>query len=91
MRFGSVVPLRERGCKTAWEQDPPQEAKIHCFIDLLIPWKRSNVIADEGLKGYPTAFVKELQQGSTGAVWGEAIVTYGSLLLGLFLVARTLA
>jgi len=89
LRAWATSPPTEEQLK-AWEQDPLPRVKIHDFINFLIPWKRSNVTADEELKGYPTAFVKELQQSSTGAVWSEYIVTYGSLLLGLFLVVRTL-
>ncbi len=74
-----------------WDQAPPRVAKIHVLLDFLIPWKWSNVTADEEIKGYPTALVEELRQTSTVATRGEAIVTYGSLLLGVILIVRALS
>ncbi len=74
-----------------WDQSPTPVARIHVVLDFLIPWKGSNVTTDEGIKGYPTALVKELLRATTGATKGEAIVTYGSLLLGLLLVVRALS
>lgn len=74
-----------------WDQAPPRVARIHLVLDFLIPWKRSNVTADEEIRGYPAAVATELLQTSTAAMKGEAVVTYGSLLLGLVLVIRALS
>ena len=46
---------------------------------------------DEGLKGYPTAFVEQVRHNTSGALGGETIVTYASLFLGLLLVVRALS
>ena len=73
------------------DQTFPRVARIHVVLDFLVPWKWSSVTADEEIKGYPTALVDELRRASTGATKGEAIVTYGSLLLGLLLVVRALS
>ncbi len=37
--------------------------------------------AKEPFKGYPTALVTELLRNSTGAIKGEAVVVYGSLVV----------
>lgn len=72
------------------EKDQPTGVRFHRAIDHFIPWKRSNVIPDDGLEGYPVDFVNELKQSRSGCFKGEAIVSYGSLLLGLLLLVRML-
>ena|SRR5712692_10568637 len=91
LRAWATTPPKPEDLKP-WEEDPARPAKVHCLIDsLLIPWKWADVTADEGIKGYPTAFVQELQGARTGALKGEVIVSYGSLLLGLLLVVRAVS
>lgn len=89
LRTWAITPPTAEDLKP-WDKDPPKVNKVHFLIDFLIPWKRSNITADEEIKGYPTALVTELLRNSTGAIKGEAIVTYGSLLLGLLIAVRAL-
>jgi hypothetical protein len=89
LRNWAITPPTAEDLKPC-DKDPSKVNKVDFLIDFLIPWNRSNVTADEGIKGYPTALVKELERNSTGAIKGEAIVTFGSLLLGLLIVVRAL-
>jgi hypothetical protein len=69
----------------------PPTSKIHFYIDFLVPWKWARVPSDEGMQGYPTIMVTEYLKTSTGAVLGEKIVSYGSILLWLIMVVRALS
>jgi len=63
-------------------------SRVHTWIDFLAPWPWARVPSDEGLAGYPKAMVTEYWQTKTGAVFGETLVSLGSILLGLILLAR---
>jgi hypothetical protein len=71
-----------------YAQTASKRSSMHTWIDFLVPWPQARVPSDEGLEGYPTAMVEEYLRTKTGAVFAETLVTFGSILLGLILLAR---
>lgn len=74
---------------TPYEGDAPKVPRIHTLVDFIVPWKFAHVQSDEGMLGYPQCMVKEYHKTSTGAMFAENLVTYGSLVLGLLILVRT--
>ena len=89
----------------AWAASPPNDEELNVCKELTPHQKKvlSKVTPDEGIKGYPNAFVDELVEQvtlpstgaiegekppGTGAFEGEKIVTKSSYFLGLILVVR---
>lgn len=62
---------------------------VHMWVDYFIVSKAASIPSDEGLKGYPKAMVDEYMATETGALFGENLVTWGSIALGLVLLTRT--
>ena len=56
-------------------------SNFHKFLDHIIPWKKARVPFDEGIENYPNDFANEFKNSDTGAMFGEWLVSVGSLLL----------
>jgi hypothetical protein len=86
----------------SWANTPPSDddlkpceekqaagSKVNTWIDLFVPWEAARVLSDEGMGGYPTAMARAYRETATGALWAEKLVSYGSIVLGLILLAKT--
>ena len=87
LREWAITPPADKDLKP-YCRPKSKKSRFHIWIDYLIPYPLSQVSTDEGLKGYPEAMVREYLDTKSGAVLAENLVSYGSILLGLFLFIR---
>jgi hypothetical protein len=74
-----------------WRGSRSDPSTLDTFLDSIVPWKSSKVLPDEGLVGYPAAFVEKFLKAETGAVKAEGLVTFGSLLMIAIVFVRGLS
>ena len=70
----------------------PQKLNIFDYLDFIIILPKANIISDVNLNGELSGIVngiKEQEEIGTGAVLAESILTYGSIVILLFVGFRT--